>query len=134
MISNKENLIPLVKFKHITYVTISKNFRSEFIIIVRAFPLDFSKNFQNLSRFYLVTFYLDLSLTIFSSFFSVASTQIVIPLVLIFVDKGSRSLFHGCLNLSQNDPWQKNLSDCRVSLIFVRFTSINIRVYVLNHV
>ena len=77
-----------------------ENFRSDFEIIMRAFLFDSLKNFQNLSRFHHVVFFLDLQLTIFHFYFECSiNNKFVIPLVLIFIDKGSRFLSYGCLDI-----------------------------------
>ena len=105
MFSNKENLIPLVKFNYINPCKPIENFRLEFILIVRAFLFGSSKNIKSLSRFHLVVYFL---ITHNLHFFLECGVnpRFLILLVLIFTDKGSRS------------------SMCKISLIFVRLTLV----------
>lgn len=89
--NNKENLSSLVKFNYINQCNPIGNFRFEFIIIMRDFLFGSSKK---LLRFYLVTFFLNLSLTTFLFFLECGiNPRYLILLILIFIDKGSRSYF-----------------------------------------
>ena len=92
--NNKENLSSLVKFNYINQCNPIGNFRFEFIIIMRDFLFGSSKK---LLRFYLVTFFLNLSLTTFLFFLECGiNPRYLILLILIFI----KILFYVYVNLN----------------------------------